>query len=484
MSDSYLIAHNILLEPYGTTERQLQEILQMASGASIDIADVFLQYRHYEYWTLEEGIVKNCDFTIDKGAGIRSISGVKTGFAYINDLSFPALEKAAKKARSISSLGSQGCIGILKKPDIHQLYPNFDPLLSFTEEDKIKLLQEVNAEAHRQDNRIEQVIVNLMGSYEVILIISNDDVITADVRPLVSLQVIVTAKNGIRYEKGTFSGSGRNDYNFFLNENRGLYYAREAARSALLNLEAINAPAGTMPVVLASGCPGVLLHEAIGHGLEGDFIRKGSSVFAGKIGEKIAGSECTVVDNGSLSGNMRGSINIDDEGTSTQNTILIENGILRGFMYDKLNARLTGNKSTGNGRRQSYSHIPLPRMTNTYMLAGKHPKEEIISSVKEGIYAVNFSGGEVDITSGKFVFSTSEAYLIKNGKISYPIKGATLIGDGPTILTKVSMVGNDLQMDYGAGTCVKEGQSEPVGIGQPTLKIDELIVGGTSTVKN
>ena len=340
-------------------------------------------------------------------------------------------------------------------------------------------MQKVESEAYSQDKRIKQVMVRLTGVYEVILVLNSDNCITADVRPLVRLHISAIANEGKRYESGCSGAGARADYNFLLKENRALNCAKEAARMALLNLEAINAPAGIMPVVLASGWPGIILHEAIGHGLEGDFIRKGSSVFTGRIGEKVACSECTIVDNGALTGGASGSLNVDDEGTATKCNVLIEKGILKGFMYDRQNARLTGNEPTGNGRRQSYAYIPCPRMTNTYMLAGEHNPDEIISSVKKGIYAVNFSGGEVDITSGKFVFSTSEAYLIENGKLSYPIKNATLIGDGATVLKKVSMVGNDLQIDSGMGMCGKAGQAVPAGVGQPTLKIDELTVGGT-----
>lgn len=479
MSHAFEIAHKVLLDPYDITEKKLQEVLRLASGKDIDIADIYFEYYTSEHWVFEDGFIRSADFTIDKGVGIRSVSGVKTGFAYANDLSLTALKEAARKARGIASSGSEGRVNVLQKTIKHNLYSSCDPLYSLSEEDKVKFLQEVGAEAYQQDSRIAHVSVHLVGSYKVIFVVGNDNVMAADVLPLARLYVTATAQEGKRYEIASAGGGGRTGYNFFIDKKRGLEFAREAARLAILNLSAINAPAGVMPVVLASGWPGVLLHEAVGHGLEGDFIRKGSSAFTGRIGEKVACSECTIVDNGSLPDSISGSINIDDEGTPSQNNVLIENGILKGFMYDKLNALATGNKATGNGRRQSYARTPLPRMTNTYMLSGKHTKEEIISSVKKGIYAVNFVGGEVDITSGKFVFSTSEAYLLENGKITHPIKGATLIGDGPKVLTKVSMVGNDLCMDSGMGVCGKESQNLPVCVGQPTLKIDELIVGGT-----
>jgi TldD protein len=473
------IPNDILLTQHGITEQELQRILQQASGPSIEISDIFLQYGHYEEWSLEEGIVKSGNFSIGCGAGIRSISGVKTGFAYTNDLTIPSLEEAAKKARSIASSGTQASIGTLSRVVANQLYPAYDPIASLSVEKKVEFLQKVGREAYLQDQRIKQVMVRMIGSYKVILILNSDGYIATDVCPSVRLRVTAIANNGKRYESGCSGAGARLDYSFLLNEDRALHCAREAARIALLNLKAVDAPAGIMPVVLAPGWPGIILHEAIGHGLEGDFIRKKSSVFTGRVGEKVACSECTIVDNGTLVGGASGSLSVDDEGTPTQCNVLIEKGILKGFMYDRLNARLTDNKSTGNGRRQSYAHIPCPRMTNTYMLAGNHKPEEIIASVKKGIYAVNFSGGEVDITSGKFVFSTSEAYLIENGKLSYPIKNATLISDGATVLKKVSMVGDDLQMDAGIGMCGKAGQTVPVCVGQPTLKIDELTIGGT-----
>lgn len=478
MTDPFKIANDILLAPNGLDIEQLQKILQQTSGRSIDLSDVFLQYGHNEEWSLEEGIVKNGSFGIGCGAGLRSVSGVKTGFAYTDCLTMSFLEEAAKKARSIANNDAQAAISIMTPVTGKHLYPTYDPLASLAEEDKIEFLQKIGREVHRQDARIKQANVRLTGSYKVILVLSNDNTIAADVRPFVRLHITAIANDGKRCESGSSGAGGRMDYNFFLNGDKALKCAREAARIAILNLDAVSAPAGIMPVVLASGWPGIILHEAIGHGLEGDFIRKKSSVFTGRIGERVASPECTIVDDGALAGGVSGSLNVDDEGTPTQCTVLIEKGILKGFMYDRLNAHLTGNKSTGNGRRQSYAHIPCPRMTNTYMLAGNHKAEEIIASVKKGIYAVNFSGGEVDITSGKFVFSTNEAYLIENGKLSTPIKNAMLIGDGATALNKISMVGNNLEMDAGMGMCGKDGQSVSACVGQPTLKIDELTIGG------
>lgn len=481
-NESLAIARNTLLRPAAISEQQLENILAKAMGTGIDMADIFLQYSHGESWALEDGIVKGSNFSINRGVGIRAISGEKTGFAYSNDIILSALEKAAKTARNIASSGAQKRVQVFKSIPGHQLYSAQDPLITLTEHDKVALLQRIDKYVREQDPRIKQVMVSLAGVYNVILVLSSDGNFNADVRPLVRLNVTVVAEEKGRYERATYSGGGRTDYGFFLQDETALNYANEAARIALLNLHAVSAPAGTMPVVLGPGWPGVLLHEAVGHGLEGDFNRKGSSAFSGRIGQQVASSVCTVVDNGKLSGQRRGSLNIDDEGTPTEETVLIENGILKGYMQDKLNARLMGKKHkvTGNGRRESYASIPLPRMTNTYLLPGKYTPTEIINSVTKGIYAVNFSGGQVDITSGKFVFSTSEAYLIENGKITQPLKNATLIGDGPTVLTKVSMLGNDLQLDPGVGTCGKEGQSVPVGVGQPTLKIDEITVGGAN----
>lgn len=411
--------------------------------------------------------------------GVRALSGEKTGFAYSDEIILPAIEDAAGAARSIAHQGGNLSIQAWHKQDIQKgLYPSQDPLKSIPDVDKINLLRALDARARKNDPRVKEVIASLAGLYEVVLIVGSDGTYSADIRPLVRLNVTVIAEDKGRREQGFSGGGGRLDYTYFLNEKIAESYADEAVRLALVNLEAVPAPAGTMPVVLGPGWPGVLLHEAVGHGLEGDAIRKSSSAFAGRVGERVASPLCTVVDDGTLPG-RRGSLNIDDEGTPTQCTTLIENGILKGFMQDKLNARLMKMKPTGNGRRESYAAIPIPRMTNTYLLAGNSDPGEIIASVEKGIYAVNFGGGQVDVTSGKFVFNASEAYLIEKGKITRPVKGATLIGNGPEILTRVSMVGNDLQLDLGVGVCGKDGQSVPVGVGQPTLKIEEMTVGGT-----
>lgn len=478
MTDILNIARKQLLAPVGLSEVELQKVLSKIIGTTIDAADIYLQAAHYESWSLEDGIIKEGHFAVDQGVGIRAIQGEKTGFAYSDEIVLPALEQAAKAARTIAQQGGEGIVQTSRLIRGHQLYPIADPLSSISEVDKIALLRSVDAEARRQDPRVKQVMVSLSGKYETILVMNSDGTLAADIRPLVRLSVQVIIENKGQREQGHAGGGGRTGYQFFLENDRALQYARDAVREALVNLEAVPAPAGLMPVVLGPGWPGVLLHEAIGHGLEGDFNRKGSSAFSGKIGERVAAPGCTVVDDGTLS-KRRGSLNIDDEGTPTQCTVLIENGILKGYMQDKLNARLTGTAPTGNGRRESYSHIPLPRMTNTYMLPGNSSPEEIIRSVKKGLYAVNFGGGQVDITSGKFVFSASEAYLIEDGKVTRPVKGATLIGNGPEILLQVAMVGNDLKLDDGVGTCGKEGQSIPVGVGQPTLKINEMTVGGT-----
>lgn len=478
MTHSIELAQQLLLAPAGLSQNEIQKVLGSVLGHTIDAADLYFQAARSEAWSLEEGIVKNATYASDRGVGVRAISGEKTGFAYSDDILLPALEHAAIAARSIAKQGQSHQVQAWHTDKALTLYKSVDPLTSLGEIDKVKLLQKVDRYARGKDPRVREVMVSLSGSYEVVLIAGSDGTWAADIRPLVRFNVQVIAQQGERREMGFSGGGGRMDYHYFLEQDRTLHYADEAVRQALVNLEAIDAPAGTMPVVLGPGWPGVLLHEAVGHGLEGDFNRKGSSAFSGRVGERVATPLCTVVDDGTLMG-RRGSLNIDDEGTPTERTVLIENGILRGFMQDKLNAHLMGQKSTGNGRRESYAHQPMPRMTNTYMLAGQDDPHEIIRSVKKGLYAVNFGGGQVDITSGKFVFSASEAYLIEDGKITTPVKGATLIGNGPDVLTRVSMVGHDLQLDTGIGVCGKEGQSVPVGVGQPTLKIDSLTVGGT-----
>ncbi|MGW8227756.1 MAG: metalloprotease TldD [Gammaproteobacteria bacterium] len=478
-TSSLILAREALLSPYGLGEADLQQVLDQLMGHRIDNADLYFQLCRHESWMLEDGIVREGHHGIEQGVGVRALSGEKTGFAYSDEIILPALTEAANAARAIARSGRQGTVQAWQQPANQRLYLPQDPLAALDAAQKISLLRALDAEARRIDPRVKQVIVSLAGTHEVILVASSDGTLAADVRPLVRMNVSVIAEQGERREQGTAGGGGRVDYTYFQQEERGLDYAREAVRQALLNLDAVPAPAGPMPVVLGPGWPGVLLHEAIGHGLEGDFNRKGSSAFSGRIGERVASPLCTVVDDGTLP-NRRGSLNVDDEGTPTQQTVLIENGVLKGYMQDKLNASLMGQVSTGNGRRESYAHLPMPRMTNTYMMAGAHDPQEIIASVDKGLYAVNFGGGQVDITSGKFVFSACEAYLIEKGKVTRPVKGATLIGNGPDVLTRVSMVGNDLALDRGVGVCGKEGQSVPVGVGQPTLKIDSITVGGTA----
>jgi TldD protein len=481
MNDPFEIAKQTLLDAAELTEIHLSHLFSELMTRSIDLSDMYLQLSQQESWILEDGIVKEGSFNIDKGVGIRAISGEKTGFAYSDDINFAALKEAASVASNIAQSGANKHIKIGQRRILgRELYNSTSPLNAWSEQDKINLLKKVDAEARRIDTRVKQVVVSLAGLYDIILIADSEGNLAADVRPLVRFNISVIVESGGKREQGSAGGGGRHGYDYFFNEDTVLKFAHEAVRQALVNLSALPAPAGMMPVVLGPGWPGVLLHEAVGHGLEGDFNRKGSSIFSGRIGERVASNVCTVVDDGTLPG-RRGSLNIDDEGTLTSCTVLIEKGILKGYMQDKLNAKLMKGKSTGNGRRESYAHIPIPRMTNTYMLAGDHSPAEIIASVENGLFAVNFGGGQVDITSGKFVFSTSEAYLIKQGKITHPVKGATLIGNGPEVLTKVSMVGNDLELDWGVGTCGKDGQNVPVGVGQPTLKVDNLTVGGTQT---
>ncbi|MET0095052.1 MAG: metalloprotease TldD [Sedimenticola sp.] len=458
--------------------QHLDQAMDQLLANQVDAADLYFQTGRLESWVLEEGIIREGSYNIEQGVGVRAISGEKTGFAYSDEIELPALLEASRTARAIARSGQQGQIRITQQPTRQRLYEPISPLDTLSEEEKVSLLRRLDQEARGQDPRVQQVTASLVAAHDVVLVASSDGTLSGDVRPLVRCNVHVIVEENGRREQGSSGGGARQAFQFFLDEERALGYAREAVRQALVNLEAQPAPAGTMPVVLGSGWPGVLLHEAVGHGLEGDFNRKGTSAFSGRIGEKVAAAGCTVVDDGTLAG-RRGSLNIDDEGTPTQQTVLIEDGILKGYMQDKHNARLMGTSSTGNGRRESYAHLPMPRMTNTYMLAGDKDPEEIVASVQNGLYAVNFGGGQVDITSGKFVFSASEAYLIENGKITHPVKGATLIGNGPDVLTKVSMIGNDLELDSGVGTCGKEGQSVPVGVGQPTLKVDELTVGGT-----
>jgi TldD protein len=479
MTQALDFARAHILSPSGLDEQSLGSVLGQLLGPSIDYGDLYFQLSRSESWGLEDGIVKNGSYNIEQGVGVRAVSGEKTGFAYSDEILLPALMDASKAARAIAHSHQTGQVQAWQRCSGNQLYLPLDPIGSMTEKDKIALLHRADTEARKLDSRVSQVNVSLAGVHEVILVAASDGTLAADVRPLVRMNVSVIIEQDGRREQGGAGGGGRVGYEYFVEDDRGMDYVREAVRMASVNLDSVEAPAGTMDVVLGPGWPGVLLHEAIGHGLEGDFNRKKTSAFSGRIGEQVAAKGVTVVDDGSLE-NRRGSLNIDDEGTTTQCTTLIEDGILKGYMQDKMNARLMGGNSTGNGRRESYAHLPMPRMTNTYMLAGEHDPEEIIASVDKGLYAVNFGGGQVDITSGKFVFSASEAYLIENGKLGAPVKGATLIGNGPDVLTRVSMIGNDLKLDTGVGVCGKDGQSVPVGVGQPTLRIDGLTVGGTS----
>jgi len=468
-----------ILVPHGMQRQDIDQIMAKLLSVPVDLADIYFQSSHFESWQLEGGIVKQGNHSIETGAGVRVVSGEKTGFAYSDRLELGVLMEAAGNVKAIVRQGQNRQVAVQNKGDRPQFYPALNPLGSLPDEEKIALLKKIDEQTRKLDNRIEEVMVSLVGVYENILIASHDGSLVADIRPLVRMNVTVIMEENGRRETGSMGGGGRNDYQFFLQQDTALGYGREAVRQAQVNLQAVDAPAGNMPVVLGPGWPGILLHEAIGHGLEGDFNRKGTSAFSGRVGERVASELCTVVDDGTLPG-RRGSLSVDDEGVPCENTVLIEKGILKGYMQDKLNARLMGAALTGNGRRESYACLPMPRMTNTYMLPGNHNPEEIIGSVKKGLYARNFGGGQVDITSGKFVFSASEAYLIENGKITQPVKGATLIGNGPDVLTRVSMVGSDLELDSGVGTCGKDGQSVPVGVGQPTLKIDNLTVGGTS----
>ncbi len=472
-------ARATLLAPAAIADNAVEKVLGGMLGHHIDGAEVFFQNTRVESWVLEDGIVREGSFSVDRGVGVRALAGEKTGFAYADDIVLPALQDAASAARSIARGGASGSVQAWHAASHPPRYAALDPLPTLDEDAKVALLRRIDAFARSLDPRVVEVTVTLAGSHDTNLVMASDGTLSADVRPLVRMNVSVIVEAHGRRERGSSGGGGRVGYSMFERDATAEGYAREAVRLALVNLEADPAPAGTMPVVLGPGWPGVLLHEAVGHGLEGDFNRKGTSAYSGRIGEQVASPLCTVVDDGTLP-DRRGSLTVDDEGTATRQTVLIENGILRGYMQDKLNARLMGAEPTGNGRRESYAHLPMPRMTNTYMLAGEHDPAEIIASVERGLYAVNFGGGQVDITSGKFVFSTTEAYLIEGGKVTRPVKGATLIGNGPEAMTRVSMVGNDLELDSGVGVCGKEGQSVPVGVGQPTLKVDELVVGGTA----
>jgi TldD protein len=471
-------ASQLLLAPAALEMRQLSDVLAGIHVNHVDYADLYFQYSRMESWSLEEGIVKSGSFSIDRGVGVRAVSGEKTAFAYSDDITLDALTQAATATRAIGRQGQSAVAPLGRLGETRSLYAAADPVAALADAEKVALLERLERMARARDTRVMQVMASLAGEYEAVLIARSDGQIAADVRPLVRVSISVIVEENGRREQGMGGGGGRVDYGYFTDDMLQ-DYANRAVDQALLNLRARDAPAGTMTVVLGPGWPGILLHEAIGHGLEGDFNRKGTSAFSGRVGERVAAKGVTVVDDGTIA-DRRGSLNVDDEGNPTQCTVLIEDGILRGYMQDTLNARLMGVAPTGNGRRESFAHIPMPRMTNTMMRNGDRDPAEILESVKDGMYAVNFGGGQVDITNGKFVFSAAEAWKIEGGKLAYPIKGATLIGNGPDALTRVSMIGNDLAMDSGVGTCGKEGQSVPVGVGQPTIRIDGLTVGGTA----
>jgi TldD protein len=478
MMDTLKLAQQQLLEPGGLDQRQLERVLSDLMGPAVDSGDLYFQTLTHESWVLEDGLVRSGSHATEQGVGIRAISGERTGFAYADEIILPSLLQASGAARAIAREGGTGRVQAWKNRQPRALYGTQDPMAALDAAAKVDLLRQIDAYARSRDPRVSQVIVNLAATYETILVAATDGTLAADVRPLVRLNVNVIAEQDGRREQGSDGGGGRFGYHELLAGDVWRGMADEAVRQALVNLDAVAAPAGTMTVVLGPGWPGVLLHEAVGHGLEGDFNRKGTSAFSGRLGEQVAADCVTVVDDGTIE-RRRGSLTVDDEGTPTQRNVLIENGVLRAYMQDKLNAGLMHTAPTGNGRRESFAHLPMPRMTNTFMLPGQYAAEEIIASVERGLYAVNFAGGQVDITSGRFVFSASEAYLIEKGKVTRPVRGATLIGNGPDVMTRVSMVGNDLRLDAGIGVCGKDGQSVPVGVGQPTLRIDGLTVGGT-----
>jgi len=473
-------AKSLLLTPFGLDESHLTRALNEIKAHQIDEADLYFQYTRSEGWSLEEGIVKTGSFSIDQGVGVRAVSGEKTAFAYSDDISEASLLDAARTVRTISSAAQAGRrkVATKKIAQGRALYAGLDPIATLDSAAKVALLGKVEQLARAKDPRVAQVMAGLASEYDVVMVARADGTLAADVRPLVRLSVTVIAEHKGRREVGSSGGGGRFGLAYF-SDAQIAQYVDQAVQAALTNLEARPAPAGEMTVVLGSGWPGILLHEAIGHGLEGDFNRKGSSAFSGRIGQRVAAKGVTVLDDGTIA-DRRGSLNVDDEGNPSQRNVLIEDGILKGYLQDAMNARLMGVAPTGNGRRESYAHVPMPRMTNTYMLGGDKDPQEIVRSIKKGLYATNFGGGQVDITSGKFVFSASEAYWVENGKILYPVKGATIVGNGPDALTRVSMIGNDMKLDSGVGTCGKEGQSVPVGVGQPTLRIDGLTVGGTA----
>ena len=474
------LAASLLLTPFGLDESHLARALAEIRAHRVDDADLYFQTTRSEGWSLEEGIVKTGSFSIDQGVGVRAVSGEKTAFAYSDDISEASLLDAARTVRSISASAQQGKVRVASKKiaKSRSLYAGLDPIGTLGSTDKVALLERAEQRARAKDPRVAQVMAGLASEYDVVLVARADGTLAADVRPLVRMSVTVIAEQNGRREMGSAGGGGRFGLAYF-DDAQIAQYVDEAVNAALVNLESRPAPAGEMTVVLGPGWPGILLHEAIGHGLEGDFNRKGSSAFSGRIGQRVAAKGVTVLDDGTLP-DRRGSLNVDDEGHTSGRNVLIEDGILKGYIQDALNARLMGVAPTGNGRRESYAHIPMPRMTNTYMLGGDKDPKEIVASIKKGLYATNFGGGQVDITSGKFVFSASEAYWVENGKIQYPVKGATIVGSGPESLKRVGMIGNDMRLDSGVGTCGKEGQSVPVGVGQPTLRIDGLTVGGTA----
>ena len=469
-----------LLQAKGMSLSDIEHSIGTLLGREIDYGEVFIQSTRGESFGLEDGIVKDGSFGVEAGIGVRALAGEKTGFAYSEDIRLDGLQEAAKAAQSIAGAGAPRNLPSFRVGGYPSLYAAIDPISSLSDEEKVSVLQRVDQVARAQDPRVQEVNVRISGNHETMLVMASDGTLAADFRPLVRFDVSVIVEHNGRRERGNAGGGGRRSLDSLAEGEWTDNLAKEAVRMALVNLEAVDAPAGPMPVVLGPGWPGVLLHEAVGHGLEGDFNRKGSSAFSNRVGEQVASPLCTVVDDGTLEA-RRGSLSVDDEGTQTQMTTLIENGVLKGYMQDKLNARLMNVAATGNGRRQSYAHVPMPRMTNTYMLPGQDMPEDIIRSVKNGIYAVNFGGGSVDITSGRFVFSATEAYRIEDGQVTAPIRGATLVGSGPEVMNRISMVGNDLDLDGGVGVCGKDGQSVPVGVGQPTLKVDEIVVGGTAT---
>jgi TldD protein len=473
-------AQRLLLEPFGLNESHLLRALAEITSHKVDDADLYFQYTRSEGWSLEEGIVKTGSFSIDQGVGVRAVSGEKTAFAYSDDISEASLLDAARTVRTISAGSGNGKtqVGAKKIAGGRSLYQGLDPIATLDSTAKVQLLERAEKLARSKDPRVAQVMAGLASEYDVVMVARADGTLAADVRPLVRMSITVIAEQNGRREMGSGGGGGRFGLGYF-DDAQVETYVNDAVNAALTNLESRPAPAGEMTVVLGPGWPGILLHEAIGHGLEGDFNRKGSSAFSGRVGKRVAAKGVTVLDDGTIA-DRRGSLNVDDEGNASQRNVLIEDGILRGYIQDSLNARLMGVAPTGNGRRESYAHVPMPRMTNTYMLGGDKDPAEIVASIKKGLYATNFGGGQVDITSGKFVFSASEAFWVENGKILYPVKGATIVGNGPDALTRVTMIGNDMKLDSGVGTCGKEGQSVPVGVGQPTLRIDGLTVGGTA----